>query len=272
MRKSTLRCIVSIFPVILVLCILLSATIYADSIADLLTDDATRWTNLNPSTTSHMGTKNTTYSYASSTVKNNYSSYVSSGIALWGSRISCTESSSSMGTITVSALDSNANATLTPSYSPATKHMLSWTLTIYSKNFDGNTDAGKKNTIAHEIGHAYGLGHVDYSNQIMYHTYSETKGITSYDVAGMQVMTHAHTHKGSYSKAFEQYSAYKHKVRCTTCKAYSIDTCTYSDYHSGAKHYLEVNCTCGNKRSESWNCSGSPCIMPFSSVPTPIVP
>ena len=130
-------------------------TAYANSIDSFLVDSSTRWANYSEGVTIHMGSKNTTYSYSSSAVKNTYSTYVTTGIGMWGSYISCTESSSSpMGTITVSAMDSGATADLGPTYYTSTKHMASWTLTIYSQNFDDNADAGKYRTIAHEIGHA----------------------------------------------------------------------------------------------------------------------
>lgn len=194
---------------------------------------------------------------------------VTSGIGLWGSHISCNESSSSpMGTISVSALYSTANAELQPSYYAGTNHIAYWTLTIYSQNFDDNSDTGKYRTIAHEIGHAYGLGHVDYSNQIMYHTYSENKNVTSYDQSGMDVMTHTHTHSGSYSTTFEEYSDYSHKVRCNTCRTYRLGTCSHTDYHSETTHYFVFNCSCGNDGTMSWECFGPPCVMPFSIKPS----
>lgn len=264
MRKLNFFNLLSIFLVLLMLSGTFAITAYASSIDSFLVDSSTRWTNYSNGLTIHRGSKNSTYQYSSSSVKSTYSAYVTNGIGLWGSYISCTESSSSpIGTITVSAMDSDANATLAPSYSPSTMHISSWTLTIYSNNFDGNTDAGKYRTIAHEIGHAYGLGHVNYSSQIMYHTYSESKNVTSYDKAGMNVMTHAHTHTGSYSTTLEQYSTYSHKVRCSTCKAYSLDNCSSTNYHSGSTHYFVFNCSCGNHNTQSWACSGNPCIMPF---------
>lgn len=269
MRKQKISRLLSVFLILLMLSSTFVITAYADDIDSFLVDRSTRWANYNDGVTIHMGTQNTTYKYSSSTVKDTYSAYATTGIGLWGAYISCTESSSSpMGTITVSAMDSGANADLGPSYYTSTMHMASWTLTIYSQNFDGNSNAGKYRTIAHEIGHAYGLGHVDYSTQIMYHTYSASKNVTSYDKAGMNVMTHTHTHSGSYSTTLEKYSTYSHKVRCSTCRAYRLANCSYTNYHSGSKHYFVVNCSCGNDNTQSWACSGNPCIMPFSILPS----
>lgn len=76
-----------------------------------------------------------------------------------------------------------------------------------------------------------------------------------------------HTHSGSYSTTVEKGSTYGHKVRCDTCKAYRTVTCSYTEYHSGSKHYLVIDCSFGNKRTQSWACSGNPCIMPFSILP-----
>ena len=265
MRKQRILHLLSIFLVLFVLSSTFAIAACADSIDSFLVDNSTRWANFNESSTIHMGSKNTTYSYSSITVKSTYSTFVTAGIEMWGSYISCTESIwSPMGTITVSAMDSGANADLAPTYYAETKHMKSWTLTIYSEVFKENDDDGQYRTIAHEIGHAYGLGHVNYSNQIMYHTYSESKNVTSYDRAGMNVMTHTHTHNGSYPTTIEEYSAYRHKVRCNTCKAYRLATCSYTDYHSGSTHYFVFNCSCGNNSTMSWPCSGNPCIMPFS--------
>ena len=105
-----------------------SATAYASDISSLWVDDATRWTYFfTTGDTPHMGTKYTTYTYASSAVKAKYSTYITNGITMWESHISCTENSSSaMGVIQVSAVnnsDAEANAATAIAYSPSTMHI-----------------------------------------------------------------------------------------------------------------------------------------------------
>ena len=87
---------------------------YADTIDSFKVDNSTRWTNYVEGLTIHMGSKNTTYKYSSTTVKDKYYIHVNRGISMWDScGISCKESSSNpMGTIYVSAMDSGATAEL----------------------------------------------------------------------------------------------------------------------------------------------------------------
>lgn len=42
---------------------------------------------------------------------------------------------------------------------------------------------------------------------------------------------------------------------------------TKNVYANADKHYFIFNCSCGNNETISWNCGGSPCIMPFSVTP-----
>ena len=106
---------ISITVVLMICCIVAPTIVYATEIDSFLVDNSTRWAHYDGTPSIHMGSKGTTYHYSSSTVKSNYSSYVTSGIELWDLYISCIENSSSpMGTISVSAMDSGANADTLP--------------------------------------------------------------------------------------------------------------------------------------------------------------
>lgn len=248
-------------------CILLNGiySVQATEISSFNTDDTTGWSRWDYHC--HMGQKNTTYTYASSAIKSEYSSYVQSGIAMWGSLISCSEvSSNAKGLITETTDWLEATAKTTVTYN-SSKHITGWTITIYPLFNFNSTEAGQNRTLAHEIGHVYGLGHVTNSSQIMYGEYSATRSVTASDQRGMRVMTHEHTHTGSYNSATAQYSSTSHKTRCTTCRAYSILTCTFtSNWHSGTSHYYQFNCACGNTSLVTFPCTGGSCIQPFSSI------
>lgn len=265
MRKNNVGKILISIMLTIFLLLNFSYIAYADDISTFLTDLTTRWVKY--PTDSHMGTKSTTFKYESDTIKTTYESNVTNGISMWGTAINCTYSNTSnKGLIKASAIITTATAATDSSYNSSTLHITNWSITIYSNQFDGNVQAGKERTIAHEIGHVYGLHHFSNSSQIMYDTYSTTKSVTSYDISGMNVMTHTHTHDGTYSKTYEAYSNSEHKVRCSTCKSYKLGECTYTMYHSGTKHYLKYNCVCGNTYSTSWNCSGPPCITPYFTI------
>lgn len=243
--------------------VVFSSVSYASSIASFQTDSSTGWSKPNNSNSKHMGTKYTTYKYSSSSVKTKYLGAVSGGISLWGNNISCTYSvSSGKGLITVSAGDIGQIAA-TRSYNDSNKHITTWEIKIYSELFDDYSMTAQKKIIAHEIGHVYGLTHFNNRNHIMYQSYQVTIGVTDQDIAGMNVMTHEHIHSGSYSRTYESCSDHSHKVRCTTCLAYYIDTCQYTDYHSGSRHYFVFSCICGNNQTLSWACSWNPCVQPF---------
>jgi len=254
-----LRHILAIATFLILATMMLNA-VFAMDISTFQTDDITRWNKLG---VGHMGSTTTTYRYESNTVKTNYSSYVVNGIMLWGTNISCTENNSStIGLFKVSSDNIGATASTELTYYTSTNHVATWAITIYSNSFDSNTTEEKNNTIAHEIGHVYGLAHVNNSSQIMYYA-CFPKSVTSYDLDGMNVMTHVHTHSGSYPISYEQYTNTSHKVRCNTCRAYAACTCNYTSYHSGQQHYFLFNCICGNNQILSWPCSGNPCVQPF---------
>ena len=143
-----------------------SSSAYASSIADWRTDSETGWVKWH---NRHMGTKYTTYSYESASTKAKYKAYVEAGIDKWGVTIDCSEvTTGAMGLIKEDIYyDPPGSASVQSSYD-ANKHITSWVLTIYEALFPYDNSgtgasasaAGKNNTIAHEIGHVYGLGEI----------------------------------------------------------------------------------------------------------------
>ena len=252
-------------------------------------DDTTGWACLSGSP--HMGTKVTSYKYEDISQKHSYSYVVESGIAMWENAIDVTyDQENGLGTIAVSSsttYEITAGATRDTFYSD-TGHIETWTLTIYEEYFDLTHYTSQICTIAHEIGHVYGLAHVENSDQIMYSA-SGVRDITTKDFAGMSVMTHEHTHSGSYS-TYHDTSSPTHKNRCIDCLAFTVTTtyeytdfmhtascshclestrdyCAYTSMHSGDMHYYDFNCYCGNTDTRSWPCSGNPCVLPYSVEP-----
>lgn len=263
---SISKCQISSIALIVSLILFCSTSVSASSISSFETDAATGWSKLG---TSHMGIKYTTYSFSSSLDESSLASCVSDGIDMWGSEISCTKrTSGAMGTIASSLAPSQAVASTTISTNSAS-HITAWTICIYELNFINKSNAGKARVIAHELGHAFGLGHVSNSSQIMYTTYNDTFSVTAGDIRGMRVMTHVHTHGDSYSISYEPL-IHTHKKRCTTCKAYQTENCnTTRQWHEGTTHYYQCNCVCGNQKLVSKVCTDNQCIYKYQSIVGP---
>ncbi len=169
----------------------------------------------------HMGVKTSNYTFDSSTTYNTYSTYLSNGIALWGTNISMgyTSQSTAKGLIIASDAASDATASTLVVSVDSNGHRTKFTITIYSVNFLGSyTNVnGRNRTIAHEIGHAYGLGDISQSSNIMYGSYSTLKQVTTQDIWGMKVVTHQHNHSSSTTGTYSQLNASYHNVVCSSC-------------------------------------------------------
>lgn len=170
----------------------------------------------------HMGTKNLTYSYYDSTVLSAYSTFVDGGIALWGDNINMTYTSDpSEAGLVFYKIDLPSKATASTqviSYDSQTEHRTKCVIYIYSDYFDSNVTDGKYRTIAHELGHVYGLGDMtSFANHIMYAAYSTTKNVTSDDIWGMKVVTHAHIHGTLFMGTYEVVNASYHDITCSSC-------------------------------------------------------
>ena len=257
-----LRKLISIVLLLSLLCSI-ALSVSADSLSWFSTDETTGWgiCGIHKMNYLHMGSKTTTYTYVSAAVKSVLQSSFEAGIDMWGSYISCDESStSSAGIVSLVTNLSNFTARVRIVASETDEnHVGEWEMEVNAINFQNCSTAGQKRTIAHEIGHVYGLDHVSNENQIMYHTYSEDKNVTANDRNGMKVMTHVHTHSNvNYDRVMLENNY--HEKRCPTCKLYVTARCTFTERHSGRYHYYEFNCECGRLIIERYACTGSPCV------------
>lgn len=270
--------------------------IFAESFDGFICDvETTGWTYL--SACCHMGKATTTYKFETEEAEEQYGSLVSSAFDLWDSAgINCSYSASSTeGTIEiVQGLEYNGLSGADSLDSSG--HVLTWTIQLSKSYLDDATKANtvKMKTIAHELGHVYGLGHVDNKYQIMYGVEFAFKEVKPADRVGMQVVSHIHSHTSDYSKTYEAINSTQHKAICSTCLMYKIENCSkffvnknstqhevkcsycslstlencsYTSIHSGNTHYAYFNCMCGNTEIMSWPCSGNPCIEPYSIQP-----
>lgn len=219
----------------------------ADSLEDLDPNTSTSgWTYSTQN--GHMGTKVSTYKYSSDEVRRAYADYVVAGIGMWTSYISMSYSASStQGLFKISNETSGATASTLVTAVDANGHRTQYEVTIFSYSFDTNSDEGKARTIAHEIGHVYGLGHVNTTGDIMYDTYSETKAVTSASRNGMKVVTHVHTHSASTSGTYVATTQSQHGLLCSTCKGiyYSSHTLPSAYQYNTTSHW-RVCSSCGN--------------------------
>lgn len=183
----------------------------------------------------HRGSKVYKYKYDSNSTKSAYGNYITQGAALWGSNISFTEKGlfeSAQCTIATTN-DANLDYTAAVIYSgnmAYNTHFDSITISIHTVNFNSNptnyTDSQlnerKKRTIAHEIGHTYGLADLYEginSLKIMYGYSSYQKGVTAEDLKGLSVVTHEHT-SHRFGASYTIWSSSNHTSHCATCSGY----------------------------------------------------
>ena len=171
----------------------------------------------------HRGSKNMTYSFAVPTEMNSYNSYIVSGKAKWGNTINLSYTSNNLNAVLHVDIDymvQSFYAYVEPE-SCNGPHITDVTMFISQPVFFGAgvTDNHRKWVCAHEIGHAYGLAHTSSTGHIMYDTYT-TDTAHSEDLAGMEVLTHQHTHTSSSQGDWLPSSYQYHQLFCHYCNAY----------------------------------------------------
>lgn len=171
----------------------------------------------------HRGQKALTYNFKYAADKTKYASVFTSGTSLWGSSISCTEGSASAAQLSIwSVSDSGKPYTAATRLTASTNsHITKAEMVINSAVFDGKSSAVKTRTIAHEIGHVFGLDDLkDSANdtKIMWYSASSSKNVTQSDLYGMKVVTHAHKSHSFASPV--SYSSTYHRSTCNYCSGY----------------------------------------------------
>ncbi len=170
----------------------------------------------------HMGTSSITYSFAYSSLYSVYNSTVISGKNLWGSNISLSYTSDSSNAVLVFLADDlsvfdAAAITDVCAIDNSTGHRTKCYITIDPNVFINCSEEVNAVIIAHELGHVFGLGHVDNSYSIMNPGYATTMSVTSNDIWGMKVVTHAHIHGTLFMGTYEVVNASYHDITCNSC-------------------------------------------------------
>jgi len=251
--------------------------LHADDINHLHVDEFSGWTYkvidaANPLIihTSHTASKTWTYKFDNSFTNHinstDYFIYVQNGIAMWGNSIDYLYDNSSNNEFFVVNNDRVSWAGLTSlNYNTNNDHIIHWKIYLNSHYFDDPqlmpiTDTEKESVIAHEIGHTYGLGHVDYVKNGIYFIYpvmslQNSTVLSIYDKAGMSVVTHQHKHDGPLidpkynfihftpinELQIENGSNTHHKIRCTVCFAYVEDEHEFVLKMNHGSHWFECD-------------------------------
>jgi len=169
----------------------------------------------------HRGSKIMTYCFTDSSVQNKYGSLAESAKALWGSYVNVVLISSGANLVIHEYSDPTSTTTAYTTVVSVDSNNHRTGIAIYINdpwfNLSGHTNEGKKRTLAHEMGHAFGLGHVSNSASIMNGGYSTTKNVTSDDQHGMSVVTHAHVHGTDTVGIYSFKNAATHYTVCNYC-------------------------------------------------------
>lgn len=194
----------------------------------------------------HVGTKTVYFEYDSYATESLLSDDVDDAISEWGSAIDLSEGTG-IGDIMADPLGSSGPLGQTALWiNTSTGAIYLWGITINTDRFPNMTERSRIVTIAHEIGHTYGLGPVSAlgfyaDNSIMVDNaiYVNTMAVRSTDETGMSVVAHEHTHGPTLAVGgtVTQYNVTKHKATCNTCLAYALESHSFT-YNPETGYYV----------------------------------
>lgn len=234
MTKTTLKHLLCCMMAVLIL-FQISARPVSACAEGQRTDSSTGWSFSLPSTYIHTGQKNLTYYYGT-LYSEDYHTHFVNGKNMWGSSISLTRTSDASAANVIYGMEARFPEKVAKAYA-VTKpdvgvtpglHHTRWNLILHQAKFDPSTAYQKKVTTAHEIGHVYGLGHVDAVSQIMYGSDAlDSMAVTAKDTRGIHLMTHEHTCLWtSRNNTYAWIDGSRHRKRCNTCLSFIYETHT----------------------------------------------
>ncbi|MCL2081846.1 MAG: hypothetical protein FWH04_01200 [Oscillospiraceae bacterium] len=204
---------------------------------------------------SHSKGKKYDYRYETEAMKNKYDTPFKTGIKLWGTYIGMTEKKNSKNIVTEDSLGSGVAAVaelrgIDPKKS--NQHIKGWKITANAPVFRNLSPDEKAKTMAHEIGHVYGLGDLRYyknRGNLMYN--QSITGLTSSDRLGMQVVTGVHKkHEKKSSDKYDKIMSKEH-IRVCSCglkvnEKHKFDKFgTYPSSNTKRSTLHTVKCSCG---------------------------